>query len=61
VLVWHPISQICCVKIGPSVDIEHDIMSKSGAGGAGGVFFLLFCLKSLGMATLGIRLFERFL
>ena len=41
-LVWHLISQICCVRIGPSVDIEHDIMSKSGAGGAGGVFFCCF-------------------
>lgn len=53
------ISQISCVMIWTFGRIECDIMSKSGAGGAGGVFFVV-CLKSLGMATLGIRLFERF-
>ncbi len=41
-LVWHLISQICCVRIGPSVDFEHDIMSKSGAGDAGVCFFVVF-------------------
>jgi hypothetical protein len=45
-LVWHPISQIYCVAIGPTVDFERDIMSKFGAGVAGGVFFPL---KSLGI------------
>ena len=39
VLVWHSISQISCVTIGPSVEYEHDMMSKSGAGYAGVVFF----------------------
>lgn len=46
--------------IRPSVEHEHDIMSKSGAGDAGvGVFCGVF-LESLGMSTVGFRLFERF-
>ena len=38
-LVWHSISQISRVTIVPSVEYEHDMMSKSGAGYAGVVFF----------------------
>jgi len=43
------ISQKSGVMIGPSVDIQRDIVSKSGAGNAGGVFFLCFPSKSLGI------------
>jgi len=45
--------------IEPSVDIERDIMSKSGAGVAGGVFFV-FSVEISRNITLGSMLSREF-
>jgi hypothetical protein len=47
------------VKNVPSVDIEREYLSKSGAGSAGFVF-LCVGLKSLGMVEFETYEFERF-